>query len=63
MAKSDVKRGQWWRNDKGYQVRVLAVFDTYAAVRRPRAMPFIVSLRDFQNYTQLSIATGATHES
>lgn len=60
MNKHDVKRGQWWCNDQGWEIRVLGVVETYAVVRRPRAMPFLVPLRHFAKYQRLSIATHLT---
>lgn len=61
--KHGVKRGQWWRNEKGWEIRVLGVVETYAVCRRPRAAPFLVSLREFKKYQRLAVASkGATHE-
>lgn len=55
--KHGVKRGQFWRNDKGWQIRVMGVVETYAACRRPGCAPFLVPLREFKKYQQLAVAT------
>jgi hypothetical protein len=55
--KHGIKRGQFWRNDKGWQIRVMGVVDNYAMCRRPGASPFCVALREFKNYQQLAVAT------
>lgn len=54
---ADIKRGQYWKSPQGFEVRVLGVVEGYVVVRRPRAMPFLVGLREFDcNFKKLAIA-------
>jgi hypothetical protein len=61
MTKLDLKTlyrliqyGDKWR-DKFGPVKILACVDNYVMVRRPRAAPFVVSIRKFaQDFTRLT---------
>jgi hypothetical protein len=40
-----MERGRWVYETQRVEVRVLAEAEGYAMVRRPRAMPFVVSMK------------------
>ena len=40
------KDGEWTYETQRFPVRVMAVAEGYAMVRRPRAMPFVCHIKD-----------------
>lgn len=47
----EIKHGSFVKSTEQIKVRVMAVAEGYAMVRRPRAMPFAVSLKDISDFT------------